>query len=103
MKTDHKEVDHKEIAKTLLENRRKFTVESYVELATAITAAGGQMVHASFDDDDWCGTGRLPWPPRGIEPILEVIAKLGGGGRFIINGSPYPIELDIVVARDRIR
>ena len=97
--------DHKEIAKTLLENRRKFTIESYVELASAVTAAGGQMVHASFDDDDWdwCGTGRLPWPPRGIDPILEVIAKLGGGGRFIINGIPHPVELEIVVTRDRIR
>ncbi len=101
-----KDVDHKEIAKTVIENRRKFTAESYVELATAVQAAGGEMVHASVDDGpqwDWSGTGRFPWPPKNIDKLLELLAKLGGRGGVIVNGQPTPESFDIVFSRDHRR
>jgi hypothetical protein len=96
-------VDHREIARSLIENRRKLTGDDYVELVDAIVAAGGHMVQAYADDDDWCATGRLPWPPKRLDSILEVIGKLGGGGRIIINGIPNPIDFEIVAFRERIR
>lgn len=97
-------VDHKAVAEKLIAARRKkFTVEEYVELADAVANAGGQMVQASFDDGDWCGTGRLPFPPKNFDKVLEVVAKLGGGGRIIINGITGPVDFDLVVTPDRVR
>lgn len=96
-------IDHREIAKGLIDKRKKLTVDDYVGLAEAFTAAGGTMVQASFDDDDWCGTGRIPWPPKGFDKILEEIGRLGGRGGIIINGIPHPEWLEIVVRPDRVR
>lgn len=96
-------IDHKAIALEFIEKRKSFAGEGYVAFAEAVTAAGGGMVQASFDDDDWCGTGRIPWPPKKLENIIEVIGKLGGRGGIIINGIPNPEWLEIVVRPDRVR
>lgn len=96
-------IDHRAIAKGLIDNRKKISIDEYVGLAEAFTAAGGKLVQGSFDDDDWCGTGRIPWPPKGVDAILEQIGKLGGRGGIIINGIPNPEWLEIVVRPDRVR
>ncbi len=96
------EVNPKEIAKQLLENRAKFGPRTLEELAAAIHAGGGKLVQFAFDPDgDWCGNGHFPhWPPKRFDDLLGFASKFQAEVRVFPWGIPVIDSYRVVVQQN---
>ncbi len=99
------DVNPKEIAKQLIENRAKFGARSWEELVTVIQAGGGKLVQFAYDPDgDWCGTGHFPhWPPKRIDELLGLASRFQGEMVIFPWGIPVIDSYQVVLKRNFIR
>jgi hypothetical protein len=64
-----------------------------------VRANGGAFVRASGDDDDWCGTGKLPWPRPKFGLALEELAISGYSLEVFPLGKPAIDEILVNIQR----
>jgi hypothetical protein len=97
------EMNPKEVARQLLENRVKFGARQLEELAAAVHAGGGRLVQFTDDpgDGDWCGNSHFPhWPPKKLDDLLSFASRYQGELRIFPWGIPAIDSYRLVIQRN---